>query len=336
LEAKPISERCRLLLLEVGYLSENERIHVQPLTGGIASDIALVTTEQRQVCVKFALPKLKVDADWFAPVHRNAAEYAWLQFANSVAPESAVQLIGWSEQLHGFAMEYLDGDSYLWKTALLDGFNKGAEATKTGELLGQIHSASASTEFDDKPFQNKQDFHALRIEPYLIHTASKHPDVEQLITEVAEQTHARQDVLLHGDVSPKNIIFKSGKPHILDAECATMGDAAFDPAFCINHLVLKAIHLPNFREPYLQQAQSLWRAYRSFITWEPVDSIEQRICVLLPMLMLARVDGKSPVEYLSSSAAEQTRQLSMSLIQSSQYKLDKLLALVGRQLQEIQ
>jgi len=293
LEAKPISERCRLLLLEVGYLSENERIHVQPLTGGIASDIALVTTEQRQVCVKFALPKLKVDADWFAPVHRNAAEYAWLQFANSVAPESAVQLIGRSEQLHG-------------------------------------------TAFDDKPFQNKQDFHALRIEPYLIHTASKHSDVEHLITEVAEQTHARQDVLIHGDVSPKNIIFKSGKPHILDAECATMGDAAFDPAFCINHLVLKAIHLPNFREPYLQQAQLLWRAYRSFITWEPVDSIEQRICVLLPMLMLARVDGKSPVEYLSSSAAVQTRQLTMSLIQSSQHKLDKLLALVGRQLQEIQ
>jgi len=310
LEAKPISERCRLLLLEVGYLSENERIHVQPLTGGIASDIALVTTEQRQVCVKFALPKLKVDADWFAPVHRNAAEYAWLKFANSVAPESAVQLIGRSEQLHGFAMDYLDGDSYLWKTALLDGFNRGAEATKTGELLGRIHSASASTAFDDKPFQNKQDFHALRIEPYLIHTASKHSDVEHLITEVAEQTHARQDVLIHGDVSPKNIIFKSGKPHILDAECATMGDAAFDPAFCINHLVLKAIHLPNFREPYLQQAQLLWRAYRSFITWEPVDSIEQRIL--------------------------QTRQLTMSLIQSSQHKLDKLLALVGRQLQEIQ
>jgi len=96
-------------------------------------------------------------------------------------------------------MDYLDGDSYLWKTALLDGFNRGAEATKTGELLGRIHSASASTAFDDKPFQNKQDFHALRIEPYLIHTASKHSDVEHCGALIGHSLHGSQLIQLNSE-----------------------------------------------------------------------------------------------------------------------------------------
>ena len=72
-------------------------------------------------------------------------------------------------------------------------------------------------------------------------------------------------VLLHGDLSPKNILFRDAAPILLDAECATMGDASFDPAFCLNHLILKAIHLPASRERLLSEVGKFWQTYENHI-----------------------------------------------------------------------
>jgi len=119
------------------------------LNGGVSSDIAEAQLAQGSLCVKFALPKLKVSADWQAPIHRNRTEYEWLQFAAGVSAQSAFTLYGCSERLHGFAMEFLEGDSvYLWKSALLKEQTTGAEAKLVGELMGQIHAASAMDTFN--------------------------------------------------------------------------------------------------------------------------------------------------------------------------------------------
>ncbi len=77
-----LKARCHALLVELNLIAAKTEIAIEALTGGVASDIALVSVDQRQWCVKFALPKLKVAADWFAPVERNAAEYACLTIGN--------------------------------------------------------------------------------------------------------------------------------------------------------------------------------------------------------------------------------------------------------------
>ena len=105
-------------------------------------------------------------------------------------------------------------------------------------------------------------------------------------------------VLVHGDVSPKNILFRGGRPTMLDAECATMGDPSFDVSFCLNHLILKAVHLPNSREALFGSVLRFWNAYAAHICWEPASRLERRVCHLVAALMLARIDGKSPIEYL--------------------------------------
>jgi 5-methylthioribose kinase len=93
---------------------------VQPLTGGVASDIAAVDFDGRKVCIKFALSKLRVADDWHASVDRNRAEYAWLEFAGRVVPGSVPELFGRDADLNGFAMEFLKGeDIYNWKTELM-------------------------------------------------------------------------------------------------------------------------------------------------------------------------------------------------------------------------
>lgn len=312
---QPLAQRCAELALELGLAPDGQVEKVTPLTGGVASDIARVDLAGGPVVVKFALPKLKVAEDWRAPVHRNRAEYAWLTVAAQVAPDNAPRLFGRSDRLHGFAMEYLAGDEvFLWKQALLQGRPPQAEAARVGDLLGRLHAASTASGFDRGPFDNSDDFHALRLEPYLLFTASRHPDLAERLNGLAQAQYVARQVLVHGDVSPKNILLRDGAPILLDAECATMGDPSFDVSFCLNHLLLKAVHVPVLRDPLWKEAAALWKAYVPHVTWEDPAALGARVAALLPALFLARVDGKSPVEYLTAEGAERVRSVARPLV----------------------
>lgn len=313
--SEAFEQRCAKLIANLGIAGEHDVLAVRPLTGGVASDIAVVSLPGREVCVKFALAKLKVAEDWHAPVHRNKAEFAWLTAAATCAPGNVPRLFGWSASDNGFAMEYLTGETvYLWKDALLASEPDRGEAEAVAAVLGAIHAASTLSGFDRSPFQNRDDFRALRLEPYLNFTASKHPDLAPRLSELVTSLYEADRVLVHGDVSPKNILFRDGKPIILDAECATMGDPCFDLAFCLNHLFLKALHLPEFKRSLLASVLRFWGTYALFVNWEDAMALEARVAALLPALMLARVDGKSPVEYLSETDQARIRALTVPLI----------------------
>ncbi len=331
-----LEQRCRDLVAELGLGAAEDVSDVRPLTGGVASDIAMVALPAQKICVKFALAKLRVAADWQAPVHRNAAEYAWLKVAAELLPDSSVKLFGRSEKEHGFAMEFLDGEGvYLWKEALLEEAPDRGEATRVADMLGQVHQASAAEGFDTSAFQNRDDFRALRIEPYLSFTAKSHPDLAGQIKPLEDMLYESSIVLVHGDVSPKNILFRGDVPLVLDAECATMGDASFDVSFCLNHLILKAVHLPGSTDSLLGQVGQFWSAYAPQIAWEDPVALEAKVCRLLPALMLARVDGKSPVEYLDETEREAVRRLSIPLIKSPVSDLDTLVETLANVLKDI-
>jgi aminoglycoside phosphotransferase (APT) family kinase protein len=329
-----LEERCRKLITALELGAGNNLVSITPLTGGVSSDIALVNLGTRKVCVKFALDQLKVVEEWHANVDRNQAEYLWLQFVQTIAPQSTPALYGSSAELNGFAMEYVEGDEvYLWKAALLQGQPDRNEAAKVGAVLGLIHRASATSEPLRKMFQNQEDFYDLRLEPYLVFTATRHPELGSNIHVLVDMLKHHQPVLIHGDVSPKNIMFRQGEPIFLDAECATMGDPSFDISFCLNHLILKAFHMENSRTTLLASVKKFWAAYRREITWEETVALERRVCALLPGLMLARVDGKSPVEYLKASEQTQVRSLAIALILKPVESLDRLVDHLSRNLE---
>lgn len=306
---------CRALMESLCLCQKDEVTSVRPLTGGVASDIAAVTFNGRTVCAKFALAKLKVAEDWFAPVHRGRAEYAWLQAAAEVEPRCVPALLGWSDRENGFAMEFVSGDDiYLWKDALLQAAPLRGEAAAVATALGRLHAASTAANFDRAPFDNASDFDQLRLDPYLRFTATRHPDLAQPILTMVDNLLQNSMALVHGDVSPKNILFRNGQPIILDAECATMGDPAFDVAFCLNHLLLKSYHMPAQQAALRAEVAAFWSAYVQHVTWETAAGLEARVAALLPMLMLARVDGKSPVEYLDATARAEVRKAARSLI----------------------
>ncbi len=310
-----VDQLCRDLMQSLGLCERRDVTSVRPLAGGVASDIAAVTFKGRTVCAKFALAKLNVAEEWFAPVHRGRAEYAWLKAAAAVDPSCVPALLGWSDTENGFAMEFIAGAGiFLWKETLLQAAPFEGEAVAVANVLGRLHSASTAGYFDRAPFDNAADFDQLRLDPYLRFTAGRHPVLAAPMQAMAEALLQSRIALIHGDVSPKNILLRDGQPIFLDAECATMGDPAFDVAFCLNHLLLKSYHMPAHAARLRSEAAAFWGEYAARVTWEPATRIEARVAALLPMLMLARIDGKSPVEYLDEATRGRVREAAVPLI----------------------
>ncbi|MFI1356447.1 phosphotransferase family protein [Streptomyces sp. NPDC020898] len=277
-----------------------EAAHWTPLAGGVSSDLWRVDLPGRSLCVKRALAKLKVAADWQAPVSRNAYEWAWMRFASRHRPDSVPELLAHDPDAGVFAMAFLPPERYpVWKTQLLDGEVRVETAAAVGELLGTLHAASARDAALAAEFATDDNFHALRIEPYLLATAAAHPGLNDIIQGLADRTATTHLALVHGDVSPKNILVGPSGPVLLDAECAWYGDPAFDLAFCVNHLLLKSLVVPGRRADLLRSARVLAEMYGRCVDWEPRPALDARAASLLPALLLARVDGKSPVEYLT-------------------------------------
>lgn len=293
-------------LRQHGLAGAAEPMRCTALAGGVSSDIWRIDLPGRSVCVKRALPKLRVGADWFAPVSRNRYEWEWLQLAAAIVPAAVPRPLAHDAALGLFAMEFLPPDRYpLWKRQLLDGQVDAGTAAQVGRLLAAIQNATAGRPDVARTFDCETNFHALRLEPYLLATAVRHPELAPLLQALAQRTGAARIALVHGDVSPKNILVGPQGPVLLDAECAWYGDPAFDIAFCLNHLLLKAVLLPRAASALMDAFDALAAGYFEAVAFEPRASLERRTAALLPGLALARIDGKSPVEYLLDRPVEQ-------------------------------
>jgi aminoglycoside phosphotransferase (APT) family kinase protein len=279
-----------------------------PLTGGVSSEIYRVDDGRDVFVVKRALAKLKVREDWFADVGRNRYERAFLEYVRRFLP-GAVPALRDSSDAHGyFTMEYLAPEFANWKQLLLAGCCRREHAVLAARLLSTIHRRSAGDGEAARSFDTTSNFRKIRIEPYLLTTASRHPKLRSLFEAESERLEATRECLVHGDFSPKNILIHGGRMVLLDCEVAWYGDPAFDTAFGLNHLFLKALHCAPQRHQLQNMISDYWETYLAE-SGPALDrgTMEERTARLLLMLMLARVDGKSPVEYLSCEHQEVVR-----------------------------
>ncbi|WP_396436427.1 phosphotransferase family protein [Limnohabitans sp.] len=302
-------------LNELG-LSNASSLWGTPLTGGVSSDIWRIETEKGMVCAKRALSKLRVNADWYAPVERNLFEARWLQVAHQACAACAPELLGQHPGLGVLVMQYLEPDHYrLWKQELHAGHADSQTAHAMGQVLSKIHSYAAKNSHLASEFPTDKIFFEIRLAPYLLATAEHHPQLAHALEALVLQTQNNAKTLVHGDVSPKNILLGPQGPLLLDAECATWSDPAFDLAFCLNHLLLKCLWTPASTADFLHCFEVLTTSYLSSVDWEPPSDLEARAARLLPGLLLARVDGKSPVEYVTEEhQREHVRRVASTLL----------------------
>ncbi|MDP3908571.1 phosphotransferase family protein [Novosphingobium sp.] len=304
-------------LRRAGLLAAGELPVITALSGGVSCDVFRIDTAAGTLCAKRALPRLRVATVWEAPVDRSHYEVEWLAVARA-AGLTVPRVIAELADEHVFFMDWFPPeDNPVWKAELAAGRIDPGFAAAVGHALAAIHTATRADPAMAERFPTDALFTALRIEPYLLHTARAHPDLADVLEGIARQTLATRDALVHGDVSPKNILCGRAGPVLIDAECAWYGDPAFDLAFCATHLLLKGIWHPQWQPQTDAAFAALHSAYLGRTAPALRTGIEQRTIALLAAILLARIDGRSPVEYLTAEAdRDRVRRAARELLQT--------------------
>lgn len=316
-----------LELLAADGLADDSTV-VVPLSGGVSSDVVKVVGKDRTMVVKRALPKLRVKDDWFADLSRNRYEHRYMAIVARFLPAAMPKVLHVNDGCGYFCMEWLDESWTNWKEQLLAGRADPSLAAEAGRILGVVHRRTFADAAMLAEFDNTKNFFDLRLESYLLTTGRRHPTWEAEFRAESDRIQSTRECLVHGDYSPKNMMVCNWRIMLLDCEVAWFGDPSFDLAFLLNHLHLKGLHHApedrGFGALPKAAAEAYWRE-RRFADADR-DGFDRRVARLLLMLMLARVDGKSPAEYLEGFPAKQdfVRRFVTSRLPADDWKLAEI------------
>jgi 5-methylthioribose kinase len=284
-------------------IDANEEPQVSVLAGGVSNRTVLVERSGGEAwVVKQALAKLRVQVDWFSSperIHREALGLRWLE--QIAPPETITPLVFEDFEAHLLGMVAVPQPHENWKTLLLRGELKMDHIVQFARLLGTIHRVSHERRNEIEPvFADRGFFESLRLEPYYEYTASQVVEAAPFYAQLLAETRSINETLVHGDYSPKNVLVHHDRLILLDHEVIHFGDPGFDLGFSLTHLLSKAHHLPDQRIEFQQAAISYWAIYQQTVgpcDW--ADNLEPRAIHHTLACLLARVAGRSPLEYLS-------------------------------------
>ncbi len=329
-----IEDHASLLcyLRGAGWITRDEKPDFKMLAGGVSNRTVWLRRAGRGDWVlKQALSKLRVQADWFSAPERIQREAAGLRWLAKIIPEHVPAFIFEDKPQHVLAMSAVPQPHENWKTALLQGRTDADAARQFGYLLAWMHSACERHPALEYEFGDTRFFEELRLEPYYSYTASQLPAAGEFLRELIVDTRSRRLALTHGDYSPKNVLIQAGKLIILDFEVIHFGDPAFDLGFAMTHLLSKAHHLPAQRPAFLKLAQEFWRAYREQLTLD-FPAHEQYALRHTCGCLLARVAGRSPLEYLDATERKRQAKIALALIARDIQTMPDLIAAFGEEL----
>ncbi len=302
------------LVRQWGLTSDTDEPQLSVLGGGVSNLVIKVQTTKGTWVIKQALGQLRVKDQWLADRSRIFREVACLRALRRFVSEDVAPQVFVEDRDHfACAMECAPDGSKTWKQDLLKGIVNAPVTERVAVILADLHRLTREHPEVQAEFGDLSNFVELRVDPYLVTIAKRHPDLKPMIDEATEPLLSVRLCLVHGDYSPKNLLLlPDGRVWVLDCEVAHYGNPVFDLAFCANHLLLKAVHL---RSPaHLREAERLWQVYWQHVQMPDRAQRQREAVRTLAMLLLARVDGKSPVEYLTDKGKETVRRLSRQLI----------------------
>ena len=325
------------------------------LGGGVSNIVIKVDVDgagDRGLVLKQSLPKLRVEDDWFADrkrIHRERAGIDYLVGNDYLAGRhedaggfratwSVPRVVDEDRENFVFVMTAAPRDGANWKEQLLGGHIDVVVAERVGSMLGEIHGSSMVVGADVpdglEEFGDLECFVQLRIDPYHRATALAHPDLADVLeSEASRMLPGVEDrrALVHGDFSPKNIIVNgqgnAAEVFLLDFEVVHLGNPVFDLAFMLNHMTLKGIHRPEWAERYCSAARGFWDAYLASVGGQAgdEDTLERDTVRQMGALLLARVDGKSPAEYITGDEEQRyARETARALLMGEMVSLANL------------
>ena len=306
-------------LRETGRIRADETPRVRRLTGGVSNRTMLVQRDGlgESWVLKQALEKLRVEVEWRSDPGRIRHEAEGLRWMEKLTPPgSTTPLVFEDRRQDLLAMRAVPEPHENWKTMLLAGEVRDDHVRQFGALLGAIqasaerHRDRLSVVFDDLSF-----FESLRLEPYFAYSAERVPEAAAFLRGLIDSCRRERFTLVHGDYSPKNVLVHEEKLVLLDPEVVHFGDGAFDVGFAITHLLSKAHHLPDRRRAFAEAARGFWDSYRSAAGDAPGSAgLEGRSVRCALGCLLARVAGRSPLEYLDRAQRDRQHRVVVAMM----------------------
>ena len=286
-------------LLERGVIKKKEGYSIKYFEGGVSCTVAFVYAGEKPLIIKQALSQLKVAEEWLCDPNRMGIEYYSNKIYHRLAPDCAPEVYFYDGENYIYGREAVPEYCSMWKTDLLSGLIDFSVAEKSISTLVLVHNNCAGDRETARLFADKKIFYDLRISPYIEFTVGKHRELSKFAEPIINELMESAITLIHGDFSPKNIMVVGRNASILDYEVAHYGHPSFDIAFFSNHFILKAVKNKPWAGAYIAMLDYMLGIYFSRVTCVPAPELEKSFVRLLSLLMLARVDGKSPVEYLT-------------------------------------
>jgi len=323
-------ENAREYLRGRGWLPPGE-VAIEPLGWGISNVVMMVRSVDACFVFKQPLPKLRVKDDWPFDRERIFVERDCMALLGEVLPPGSVPAVRFSDDENFvLGMSCAPPGGVLWKQALLEGHVDITVAERAGALLARLHTVTAADARVRSRFDSQMGFVQGRVDPYHRTAAAVHPDLAPIIAVEVQRMLRTRLTLVHGDYSPKNIVVYPDHLLVLDFEVAHYGDPAFDTGFCLNHLVLKAIAFPERSAHYLLAARRFWRTYVERVAPAVDPHIEATTVRELGCLLLARIDGKSKIEYLTDEPSrERARRIAREILGGTDVSLESVLTAIG-------
>ena len=280
-------------------INQEKIIQYKKLAGGVSSEVYHVRTNKNNYCIKRSLKRLLVKKKWIANTNRIKFEYLWLKHCQNILKRNIPNTYEFNDKKKYIVMEYLKTSQYKTLKQL---FFKRIININTIKLISKhlykIHSNSSNYK-TKKIFEgNYKNFYDLRLDPYFNEVGRVYPKYKEYIKKINENYIKNSSTLVHGDFSPKNILVDKNKIIYLDAECCNFGDPVFDLVFFTNHLLIKSIFLRDKSQEFIKLYLSFYKEYLSNLSTKNFNSYIDRIIKMTPIMLLSRIDGKSPVEYI--------------------------------------
>ena len=279
---------------------------VESLGWGVSNVVLRVETDGRLFVLKQSRPQLRTRDAWFSDLDRVYREQEVMQALGPLLPAGIVpEVLFVDRPNYAFAMSHAPLAARVWKETLLAGEVDVALGTYVGRVLGLMHEATACRPALVEPFRDQAVFVQLRVDPFYRRVQERCPDVAAAVEPLVEQLRTVRQSLCHGDYSPKNILAHASGFTLVDYETAHLGDPTMDLGFFLSHLLLKAVRAGERRELFFALTRAFWDGYRSEVRFRPLAELVERGIGHCGLCLLARIDGTSPVDYLSAEPLKQ-------------------------------
>ena len=285
-------------LIEKKIISVSDQAEVEVLTGGVSNVVLAITTKNQKMVLKQALAELMVAQKWEADQRRAIVEANAIALFHKLSPDQVPNLVFLDPERFILILDRVPVGSTVWKSDLLDGVINPDIAEVLGTTLAQWHNFGEKDKEARLQFMEDSLFEQLRIDPFYRFVAAKNEALKPVITKLINELEGDKTTIVHGDFSPKNIMVgMDDQVYILDFEVTHVGNPVFDLAFLLAHLLCKKFRTDEPLEEKLLGAS----AERFINAYEVIRPIDSSLSLHTALIALARVEGKSPVNYLDSS-----------------------------------